>query len=65
MPKATPINGTSVGFGRGGPIKGPDFPAMPVTSMPDRVDTNDQHDAGQDLKAGVKPETQRNWNPGK
>ncbi len=37
---------------------------MPVTSMPDRVDTRDEKDKGQELKAGIKGE-QKSWNPGK
>ena len=65
MPKATSINRTSVSFGKGGPSLGPRFPAMPTTGMPDRVDRNNEKDAGQELKAGVKPPTQRNWNPGR
>ncbi len=65
MPKATPIRTTSVDCGHGGPVLGPVFPAMPVTTMPSTVDERDQKDRGQELKAGAKPPTQRNWNPGK
>jgi len=67
MPKATPIRGTSVGFGRGGPWKGPDFPAMPATEWPDRRSPNDQRDYGDDPKAGLDPTSKGelgSWNPG-
>ena len=81
MPKATPINKTSVGLGRGGPWKGPDFPAMPVTEWPDRRSPDDQRDYGDDLVAGLdpaggggvlkswnpdnQPAKKKSWNPGK
>jgi len=41
-------------FGRGAPVPQPACAPTPVTSMPDRVDTNDQKDYLNDLKAGIK-----------
>jgi hypothetical protein len=52
MLKVTPTKTTSVGFGRGNAVLGPAWPLRPTTGMPDRVDTNNQHDLN--LKDGVK-----------
>ena len=38
---------------------------MPVTSMPDRVDSRDQRDWGQQLKAGISSSNDMKINPGK
>ena len=45
--------------------KAPSPKPMPLTSMPDRVYPPDQQNAGQELKAGIKPSTDMKINPGK
>jgi hypothetical protein len=52
MPRVIGIKQTSIGFGRGNAVKEPSRPIHPTTGMPDRVDTNNQHDLN--LKDGVK-----------
>jgi hypothetical protein len=45
--------------------KAPSPKPMPLTSMPDRVYPPDQRDAGQELKAGIKPDSKMDVNPGR
>jgi hypothetical protein len=45
--------------------KAPSPKPMPLTSMPDRVYPPDQRDAGQELKAGIRPSNDMKINPGK